>query len=140
MVINLESVRDEVISKLPLKYEPLLLSFYGSQATKAENWIIFGDDYGTKLHLSLSDGHIQSIDVEGKHLSRFMNSSIGQLSAFIKEYDHAQENRQKALTDDEQKRFLESFRANLKSIDASALDNPDNWWSTIIEQMEDGLL
>jgi hypothetical protein len=137
---DIESLRKLITSKLPEKYDSLLLTFYGMEANKKDNWLIIGDDYGTNLCLDLTDGHIQSFDEKGRHKSRFMNSSIDQLSMFIAEYDRMQNDFQSNSTEAETNRLIESFRSRLKMIDAKALVNPDNWWSTIIEQLEDGLL
>jgi putative transposase len=58
-------IRALVAAKLPPKYEPLLLTFYGHEARVAGDDVIIGDDYGTELHL-VPDGSIVSIDPEGR--------------------------------------------------------------------------
>jgi hypothetical protein len=122
---DLTEIRESVAASLPLKYEPLLLTFYGHNAREAGDNVIIGDDYGTELHLT-ADGAVVSIDAEGNLPTRFVNSSIARLAQFLQVVSHSER------SDDEHER--EMWR-KLAGLDPPAFADEENWWAVILEQV-----
>jgi len=122
---DLTEIRDLVAARLPRKYEPLLLTFYGREAREAGDGVIIGDDYGTELHLT-ADGTVVSIDPEGQLPARFMNSGVAQLAQFLEVVSRADR------PDDERGR--EMWR-ELAELDPPAFADEENWWAVVLEQV-----
>jgi hypothetical protein len=122
---DLGEIRDLLARRLPSSYEPLLLTFYGRDARQSAEDVIIGDDYGTQLHVRI-DGTVHSVDSEGKRLTRFMNSSVGQLAQFIEVV---------AGTDRENDDREREMWSRLAAIDPAAFANEENCWAVILEQV-----
>jgi hypothetical protein len=86
--MDIAAARDAVTSTFPRKYEPLLLTFYGTNVRLKDGLIAIGDDYGTTLYLNPSDRHIDSVDENGQLPTRFVNSSLEQLRRCLAEYEN----------------------------------------------------
>jgi hypothetical protein len=135
----MESISSLVRRLLPDRYEPLLLTFRANGEFR-DGYEVIGDDEGGELCVQMTTGAVYSIDPTRELTTRFMNSSVPQLAHLIGahvEYGRAisQTNRE-----EEQLTIVELFRSQIASIDPRALDDPENWWSTIIEQILAGLL
>lgn len=120
----------------------LLLTFYSSGVTtprreRRARFLIIGDDYGTQLGLKEQTGEVFSIGLGS--ISRFINSSILTMLLFLAIYMTEQPELIEA-TDEEVLAIVERMRAIFRDIDGRALDDPENWWSVILEQTEQGLL
>ncbi len=135
---DLESARAEVAAKLPAKYDALSLSFYGSAATAFGDMIVIGDDHGARLCVYSGDGHIRSINEDELQPSRFVNSSIDQLSRFLAEYERVVSDGPKASSDEERIGCIQDLRARLQSIDPAAFAKPENWWPAVLEHLDEG--
>jgi len=127
-------IRELVANRLPSRYEHLNLTFYGRESRSSGDHVIFGDDYGTDLCVSLSDGAIYSIDPKHKLPTRFMNSGIEQLARFIEVSETFSGS---TITDLEV--LSRQMRAELAKIDPKAFANPENWWAVVLAVMADGL-
>jgi SUKH-4 immunity protein len=127
--MDLESVKAAMATKLPATYEPLVLTFYRHEVRLKDGLIVIGDDYGTTLYLDPRNGHIESRDDNGQLPVRFLNSSLDQLQQCLEEYDKVR------TSGDDDLETVERFRCAMQRIDPAALDNPENWWSLIIEQL-----
>jgi hypothetical protein len=139
--MDLDMVRNLAASKLPAKHEPLLLTFYGKEATQRGYLVAIGcEDYGGTLYVDTRDGHIQTIDDEGQLLSRFVNSSVGQLADCMAEYESSIARRLQTSTEAEDRRLVQEFRDKLKAIDPAVFNDSENWWAVILEQQEDGIV
>jgi SUKH-4 immunity protein len=134
---DFETVQAEVAAKLPAKCELLLLSFYGREAAERGDMIVIGEDDRNKLCVYKRDGHVCSVDESGELPSRFVNSSIDQLSQFLTEFERTV-NRPKAASDEEREQRAQALRERLQAIDSGALDSPATWWSAVLEELEDG--
>jgi hypothetical protein len=132
MLLTLEQVRDRVAGRLPARFEPLQLTFYGRSARASGTDVVIGDDYGTELHRVAPDGGIYSIDPEGTLPTRFVNSGVEQLARFI-DVCQAHADRPK----DESDRLL---WPELEAIDPRAFADAENWWALVREQVRVGLL
>ena len=120
----------------------LLLTFYRSGVTpprreRQARFLIIGDDYGTKLGLKEHTGEVFSIGLGS--ISRFINSSILTMLLFLAIY-LTEQPELREVTDEEVLAIVERMRATFRDIDARALADPENWWSVILEQTEQGLL
>jgi hypothetical protein len=78
-----EVINEIIKARLPSRYEPLLLTFYGDNVRESGNLIIFGDDYGTNLCLNLDDGCIYSVDPKNELPIRFVNTNVELLAKFL---------------------------------------------------------
>jgi hypothetical protein len=137
---TVNSTKAAISELLPLKYEPLLLTFYHDGIRLKGDLILIGDDYGTSLYLDPANGQIRSIDDGNELPTRFINSDLSSFARFISEYDKAIVHGPKSAIDLESNQVAHELRARFMSIDPLALSNPESWWATILEQLEDGLL
>lgn len=136
---DLESVRAALTAKLPAKYDLLMLTFHGQEATQTGDMIVIGDDDSNKLCLYSRDGHIRSVDETGQYPSRFVNSSIDQFAGFLAEFERVS-NQPKAATAEERTNRIHELRATLQTIDFAALNSPATWWSNVLDQMQNDRL
>jgi len=130
--MDLSEVRQLVAEQLPNRYEPVLLTFYGHESRPRGDYIIIGDDYGTELCVRLSDGAVYSVDPEGSLPRRFMNSGIRQLAKFISIYETGRAEAPSEPGCLEARRL----RNKMAEIDLKAIEDPENWWSRILDQVE----
>jgi hypothetical protein len=123
----------------------LLLHFYtGTEdltiySEGQDRFLVIGDDYGTRLGMKEHTGEIEAIDINGTLPTRFVNSSILTLLAFLEIYSKKQPELAQA-SDEEASKIAERMRDEMHSLDAKALDDPESWWSVILEQTEQGLM
>ena len=98
-----------------------------------------GTDGGTEICLKRGSGEVVSVDPTGQLPSRFVNSSIASfivcLGIFAK-----YRTRIARLADDEIDELIPSTEAEIRKADDHALNHAENWWSVVVEQMQDGLL
>ena len=125
---------------LPLEVEDgLLIHFYAHaeilviDTHSQERFLIIGDDYGTKLGIKENSGEILSIDPDGTLPTRFVNSGILTLLAFLETY-LKERPKLAQVSDEEAVEIVTSMKDTLRALDARSLDDPENWWSTILEQ------
>jgi hypothetical protein len=138
--MDLAVVRAEVALKLPERYEPLLLTFYGVLTRTKGRFAVIGDDEGTEFCIDPSVGSVLSIDFEGQVPTRFVNSSIGLLARFVQSYADYAGRVGRAQSEEEAAALVRDLRERLSIIDARAFETPECWWSLVLEQAEDGLL
>lgn len=120
----------------------LNISFYNEFeriSNEDENYVVIGDDYGTKLCISEKTNAVVSIDVEESMSIRFVNSNIESFLNFLQIY-FTRRPELSTADDDEAIEIVKLIRDNFNMLDSSALNNEDNWWSVILEQTEQGLL
>jgi hypothetical protein len=116
----------------------LELNFYfGGNIKKQEldgiDYLIIGDDLGTKLCISLNDGHFYSVDFEKQYGAAhvcFINSSIDRfietVQVFI-EFEKLSENKKISAYE-----LITSMKEQMKAIDEKSIAREQNWWSMII--------
>jgi hypothetical protein len=129
-----------IAARLPSRYEPLLLNFYGDSVRESGNLIIFGDDYGTNICLKLEDGCIYSVDQENELPTRFVNTSVELLAPCLLAHRRYASDVTKSHSEGEQLQAVSKLREELISIDSKVFTNPENWWAVALEQIGDGLL
>ncbi|WP_435016439.1 SUKH-4 family immunity protein [Tundrisphaera sp. TA3] len=138
--MDLAAIGAEVALKLPEQYEPLLLTFYGVRTRTKGQFAVIGDDEGTEFCIEPSTGSVLSIDFEGQVPTRFVNSSIGQLSRFVDGYADYARRVGLVQSEEEAAAMVRELRERLLLIDAGAFETPECWWTLVLEQAEDGLL
>jgi predicted component of type VI protein secretion system len=135
--VDVAVVRDLVTVRLPRRYEPLQLTFYGEQSRPSGEYVVIGDDYGTELRVRMSDGAVFSIDPDGALPTRFVNSSVERLCEFIAVY---QSYGGRTAADTEVSPTARRLRGQLAAVDPAAFGDTENWWAVVLEQASDGLL
>jgi hypothetical protein len=127
------------LADLPPEYEPLLLTFYRPPLQVSDHRVVIGNDGDAELHVELDSGHVLSVAAHGGP-TRFVNSSIARLRASIDAYVRYAD-RVTGVNDDADARHLvEQLRRAIANIDNAATENPEAWWSVILEQADDGLV
>jgi hypothetical protein len=130
---------------LPHSIELVLLTFYTDSPKlqtlrhAGSKFLVIGDDYGTKLCIKEGTGELVSIDDVGELPFRYINSRIDVFLVFLEIYLTAQQSR-KDTTKAEARALAARLRDEFLLLDPPALDNPENWWSVIVEQVEAELL
>ena len=105
---------------------------------KGTEYLVLGDDDGSKLCAELSDETIQAVYEDDDLPIRYINSSIENFVLFIMFFEQYQ----LSLTEDEDENMkkLTDLQSTFNEYDETALNYEENWWAVIIEQIEDGLL
>ena len=105
---------------------------------KGTEYLVLGDDYGSKLCAELSDETIKAVYEEDDLPIRYINSSIENFVLFIMFFEQYQ----LSLNEDEDRNMkkLSDLQSTFNKYDETALNYEENWWAVIIEQIEDGLL
>jgi len=135
MAMTATEIRNLAAKNLPHRYEPLNLIFFGSESRLADEYVFIGrEDYGPDICVNVANGEVFSIDPEGRLPSRLINSSIKELGRCIEVADKYP---RKAGEGPEV--TADYLREEITRIDARALENEENWWSVILEQLSAGL-
>lgn len=125
---------------LPDRYEPLLLTFRLADAFQRGEYLIIGDDEGTDLCVQPSDGTVYSVDPAGYLRTRFMNTDVRKLALCIALYERYRAGLEGLESEKEGRAAVAGLRREIATVDPAALEDPESWWSVILEQAEDGLL
>ena len=110
----------------------LLLEFY-EEPRRVNDLILIGNDYGTELAIR-SDHALISIDVNRKKITRFVNTNIQCFIRCLYAYEKFHRDVTTCSTEKEALRGVEKFEQELTCIDPCAINDPDHWWSCILEQ------
>jgi SUKH-4 immunity protein of toxin-antitoxin system len=130
--LDLSEIREFVAERLPSAYETLQLTFYGRDARASGDDFIIGDDYGTELRVRRECGAVYSVDPEKALPTRFVNSTVENLAAFVhlmQSYSHRPEGEGNLR-----------MWTELATIDPPAFADAENWWALILQQVRHGLL
>lgn len=152
---NMKSLSDYSLSKetqdflcsigLPIKCEflkDLCLSFYDDFEQININdseYIVIGDDYGTKLCIVGKTGEVVSVDIEGNMNIRFINSNIECFLFFLQIF-LTKKPELAGVDDEEAAEIVKAIKNSFNKFDLAALSDDDNWWAVILEQVEQGIL
>ncbi len=101
--------------------------------------LVVGSDEGTTLALR-DDGCIVSIDSSTHQYVRLVCSSALALVGCIRAYRDFGSSIAACSSEAEEQACVIALEANLRDVDPTALSNPENWWSCIIDQARDGML
>lgn len=107
---------------------------------KAGHYWRIGSDGGSQLCLDDErNGAVVAVDPTGAIETRFVNSNVESLLESLLAVRKYQADRP-GIKQSEFIEIVNEIRNELSAIDANALADANNWWSLILEQMEDGLL
>ena len=101
------------------------------------NCISIGRDNGTEICID-PNNEIVSVDAYGVYPKRFVNSSLESLFECVAIY-LIYNDRLMSAEDGEISILIGEIRQKFSCVDQGALDDEENWWSVILEQVEDGL-
>lgn len=102
-----------------------------------DDCIGIGRDNGTEICIN-PNNEIVSVDTYGVYPQRFVNSSLKSLFECVAIY-LTYSDRLMSVDDDEIGVLIGEIRQKLSHVDEKALDDEENWWPVILEQVEDGL-
>lgn len=102
-----------------------------------DDCISIGSDNGTEICID-PNNEIVSVDAYGVYPKRFVNSSLESLFECVAIY-LIYNDRLMSAEDDEISILIGEIRQKFNRVDERALDDEENWWSVILEQVEDGL-
>lgn len=133
---NLSSDTQKILCEIGLPKEPIegVRFNINSSEKVVQGNIVIGEDEGSYLCIN-PHGEIIAIDQEDESLIRFVNKDLRAFLDYIVVYIIFQE---KALGIEDEKgmQVLEDMREEFMELDERALDNEENWWAVIIEQIE----
>ena len=125
-LVNLAAVQTAVATRLPAKYEPLALTFYGLGSRQKGDHITFGSDGAADLCVNARDGRVCAKDPSGKAPDRFVNTTFEQFISFFKTYAECPGTIRPA-----------DLRPALEAIDRDALGGPGRYWEPLVESAEE---
>ena len=105
-----------------------------------ESLLQIGDDFGTALCLRPGADAVWSIDRKGELPTRFVNSSIPAMLAFISLHKKRSIEMDETASEAEFQKVVDDLANEYDKLDAAALANRENYWSVILEQTRDGLI
>lgn len=134
---NLSSDTEKILCETGLPQEPVEgVRFHVNQSEKMINGnIVIGEDEGTYLCIN-AQGEIISVDPEGELLTRFVNKDLRAFLDCIVIYLVFQEKALEIEEEEESKQALDEMIEEFNKADERALDNEENWWAVILEQIE----
>lgn len=106
--------------------------------TPSSGYTVIGNDYGTNICIN-SKGEVISLDPEQELPTRFINRDLETFLKFINIFT-AYHMKVREADEEEQIQILDEMKEEFDKVDSRALDDEDNWWSVIVEQMEIGLM
>jgi hypothetical protein len=92
-----------------------------------------------ETHLVIADGEVWSFDPAGVLPRRLVNRSVNQFGDSLSGFREAWAGRAD-LDDAASDRQVAHLRERLRDIDPDAIEDPESWWSVILEQMSHDLL
>jgi hypothetical protein len=102
-------------------------------------FVVVGTDLGTSICVDLQSHSVYSIDRDGLLPDRFVNSDLASLVwSLCRVASHWAETR--GWSDEAYIGAVGPLADDLANVDARALDDPDNWWSVVLEQVSSGML
>jgi len=124
---------------------PLGVTFYDDEqllsplSIRGADYLLLGYDYGTILGVKAGTDEIWAVNPSEEYNPRFVNSRLSCFISFLGIYDSRSDDRERA-SDEQHEVIVQEIRRQFISRDACALDDVENWWSLVLEQMSQGLL
>lgn len=103
-----------------------------------EKYVAIAEDFENRICISEKTGAVVSVGRAGERNRYFVNKDIDSFLFFAREF-HVFDAKTRGLEAPAFARDLAELRSKLASHDPEALQE-DAWWSTILEQVEQGLL
>ena len=93
---------------------------------------------GTNICINKND-EIISVDFENEYPTRLINKNLESFLHFIVIF-LLHEDEINSADDDTISQIIQKIKAEFEQIDELALNNQENWWPIILEQIETGMM
>ena len=100
---------------------------------------IFGYDDLAPLCIVEPTGHVVHLEPGGA-TERYVNASLERFADFLVAYEQYRREVVAMEEEDDIDALIDRVESQMRSVDPSALEGPESFWSVILEQMRDGLL
>lgn len=103
-----------------------------------QRYLLLADDGGTFLCIDAKNNeHIVSVDAYQELPTRFVNSAVPEFAECLLAYRALPVPEQTKTVDKQTlKHRLDQLKEQFDKIDVAALNDPDNWWAVVIEELE----
>jgi hypothetical protein len=130
---------------LPEGEQPLLVTFrhrenaFEPVSQDGKNYFAIGSDEGTTLCVLRGAEEVWSLDLADNDLpARFVCSSLPQFVALLNVFD-AEQDRLEDEDDAVVRKVVKELRRRIGGLDQRAISGAENWWSVVIQQIEETL-
>ncbi|BDC97649.1 SUKH-4 family immunity protein [Treponema saccharophilum] len=103
-----------------------------------DDFVIIGTDLGTNICINKND-EIISVDFENEYPTRLINKNLESFLHFIVIF-LLHEDEINSADDDTISQIIQKIKVEFEQIDELALNNQENWWPIILEQIETGMM
>lgn len=132
----------KILCDIGLPKEPLGFIKFNIDELKTlkheDDFVIIGTDLGTNICISKND-EIISVDFENEYPTRLINKNLESFLHFIVIF-LLHEDEINSADDDTISQIIQKIKAEFEQIDELALNNQENWWPIILEQIETGMM
>jgi len=132
----------KILCDIGLPKEPLGFIKFNIDELKTlkheDDFVIIGTDLGTNICINKND-EIISVDFENEYPTRLINKNLESFLHFIVIF-LLHEDEINSADDDTISQIIQKIKAEFEQIDELALNNQENWWSIILEQIETGMM
>lgn len=105
---------------------------------RGEQLYVIGNDEGSTICLRSGDGNVVSTDDSGE-VMRKVNSELAHFLTLLEMYT-AYATRVQDCDDSEAESLAIQFANEMKQVDPPVFNDPDDWWPSVTQQMEFGML
>lgn len=128
----------KILCDIGLPKEPLGFIKFNIDELKTlkheDDFVIIGTDLGTNICINKND-EIISVDFENEYPTRLINKNLESFLHFIVIF-LLHEDEINSADDDTISQIIQKIKAEFEQIDELALNNQENWWPIILEQIE----
>ena len=132
----------KILCDIGLTKEPLGFIKFNIDELKTlkheDDFVIIGTDLGTNICINKND-EIISVDFENEYPTRLINKNLESFLHFIVIF-LLHEDEINSADDDTISQIIQKIKAEFEQIDELALNNQENWWPIILEQIETGMM
>nr|MBP3282910.1 SUKH-4 family immunity protein [Treponema sp.] len=132
----------KILCDIGLPKEPLGFIKFNIDELKTlkheDDFVIIGTDLGTNICIN-KNGEIISVDFENEYPTRLINKNLESFLHFIVVF-LLHEDEINSADDDTISQIIQKIKAEFEQIDELALNNQENWWPIILEQIETGMM
>lgn len=132
----------KILCDIGLPKEPLGFIKFNIDELKTlkheDDFVIIGTDLGTNICINKND-EIISVDFENEYPTRLINKNLESFLNFIVIF-LLHEDEINSADDDTISQIIQKIKAEFEQIDELALNNQENWWPIILEQIETGMM
>jgi hypothetical protein len=105
---------------------------------KGEQLYVIGNDEGSTICLRSGDGNVVSVDESGEEM-RKVNSELAHFLTLLEMYS-AYAMKVQGCDDSEAESLAIQVANEMKQVDPPVFIDPDDWWPSVTQQMEFGML